>query len=40
VGLGERWQRGQYVTILTAFQHGRTVERRLASNHQHDAWLE
>jgi hypothetical protein len=40
VGLGERRQRGQYVTILTAFQRGRQAERLLASNHQHGAWLE
>ena len=40
VGLGERRQRGEYVTILTAFQNGRRAERRLADNHQHGAWLE
>jgi hypothetical protein len=40
LGLGERRQRGQYVTILTAFQNGRRAERRLANNHQHGAWLE
>jgi hypothetical protein len=40
VGLGERRQRGEYVTILTAFQNGRRTERRLADNHQHGAWLE
>jgi hypothetical protein len=39
IGLGER-RRFEYVTILTAFQHGRQVERRLAYNHQHGAWLE
>lgn len=26
--------------VLTAFQHGRQVEHRLAYNHQHGAWLE
>ena len=40
VGLGERRQRYEYVTILTAFQHGNRVERLLAYNHQHGAWLE
>jgi hypothetical protein len=40
VGLGERRQRGEYVTILTAFQRGSRVERQLAYNHQHGAWLE
>jgi hypothetical protein len=40
VGLGERRQRYEYVTILTAFQHGSRVERLLAYNHQHGAWLE
>jgi hypothetical protein len=40
VGLGERRQRGEYVTSLTAFQRGRQAERQLASNHQHGAWLE
>ena len=40
LGLGERRQSGQYVTTLTAFQNGRRVERRLAYNHQHGAWLE
>jgi hypothetical protein len=39
VGLGEQRRQGEYVTILTAFQHGRRAERRLASNHQHGAWL-
>jgi hypothetical protein len=39
IGLGER-RRFEYVTILTAFQHGRQVERRLAYNHQHGVWLE
>jgi hypothetical protein len=36
----ERGERGQYVTILMAFQHGRKAERRLAYNHQHGTWLE
>jgi len=40
VGLGESRQRGEYVTILTAFQRGSRVERQLAYNHQHGAWLE
>jgi hypothetical protein len=40
VGLGERRQSGEYVTILTAFQDGRRTEHRLAANHQHGAWLE
>jgi hypothetical protein len=40
IGLGERRQRGQFVTILTAFQNGGKAERRLAYNHQHGAWLE
>jgi hypothetical protein len=40
VGLGERRQRGEYVTILTAFQNGHRTEHRLAVNHQHGAWLE
>jgi hypothetical protein len=40
VGLGERRQRGEYVTILTAFQNGCRTEHRLAVNHQHGAWLE
>ena len=40
VGLGERRRQGEYVTILTAFQQGRQVERQLAYNHQHGAWLE
>jgi hypothetical protein len=40
IGLGERRRGGEYVTILTTFQHGRQVERRLAYNHQHGAWLE
>jgi hypothetical protein len=40
VGLGERRQRYEYVTILTAFQDGSRVERLLAYNHQHGAWLE
>jgi hypothetical protein len=40
LGLGERRQSGQYVTILTAFQNGRRAERLLAYNHQHGAWLE
>jgi hypothetical protein len=40
VGLGESRQRGEYVTILTAFQNGRRAERRLAYNHQHGVWLE
>jgi hypothetical protein len=39
MGLGER-RRGEYVTILTACQHSRQVERRLAYNQQHGAWLE
>jgi hypothetical protein len=40
LGLGERRQSGQYVTIMTAFQNGHRAERRLAYNHQHGAWLE
>jgi hypothetical protein len=40
MGLGESRQQGEYVTILTTFQHGRQVECRLAYNHQHGAWLE
>jgi len=40
IGLGERRQKGAYVTILTMFQSGRQVERRLAYNHQHGTWLE
>jgi hypothetical protein len=40
IGLGERRQQGGFVTILTVFQHGSRVERRLAYNHQHGAWLE
>jgi hypothetical protein len=39
LGLGERRRQGEYVTRLTAFQHGRKVERELAFNHQHGAWL-
>jgi hypothetical protein len=40
VGLRERRQKGGYLTVLTAFQHGRRVERRLAYSHPHGAWLE
>jgi hypothetical protein len=40
VGLGEGRRRFEFVTILTAFQHGSRVERQLAYNHQHGAWLE
>jgi hypothetical protein len=40
VGLGERRQRGEYVTVLTVFQNGHRTEHRLAANHQHGAWLE
>jgi hypothetical protein len=40
VGLGERRQRGEYLTVLTAFQNGGKAERRLAYNHQHGTWLE
>ena len=39
VGLGAQRRQGEYVTTLTAFQQGRMVERPLASNHQHGAWL-
>jgi hypothetical protein len=39
-GSGEPERRGQYVTILTTFQNGRRVERRLAYSHPHGAWLE
>jgi hypothetical protein len=39
-GSRDRGERGQHVTILTAFQHGRTVERQLAYSHPHGAWLE
>jgi hypothetical protein len=39
-GSGDPGRRGQYVTILTAFQNGRQVERQLAYSHPHGAWLE
>jgi hypothetical protein len=39
-GSGDAERRGQYETILTAFRHGRRVERRLAYSHPHGAWLE
>ena len=39
-GSGEPRRRGQYVTILTAFQNGRRTERQLAYSHPHGAWLE
>jgi hypothetical protein len=39
-GSGEPERRGQYVTILTTFQNGCRVERRLAYSHPHGAWLE
>jgi hypothetical protein len=39
-GAGDPGRPGQYVTLLTAFQHGRRTERRLAYSHPHGAWLE
>ena len=39
-GSGDSGRRGLYLTILTAFQSGRRVERRLAYSHPHGAWLE
>ena len=39
VGLGAQRRQGEYATTLAACQHGRMLERPLASNHQHWAWL-
>jgi hypothetical protein len=39
-GSGNLGRRGLYLTILTAFQNGRRVERQLAYSHPHGAWLE
>jgi hypothetical protein len=39
-GSANSGQRGLYLTLLTAFQHGRRVERQLAYSHPHGAWLE
>ena len=39
-GSGNPGRRGQYVTILTAFQNGRSTEHQLAYSHPHGAWLE
>ena len=38
--LGGSGRRGQYVTILSAFQNGRSTEHQLAYSHPHGAWLE
>jgi hypothetical protein len=39
-GTGEPGRRGQYVTVLTAFQNGHGTEHQLAYSHPHGAWLE
>jgi hypothetical protein len=39
-GSADPGRRGQHVTVLTAFQNGRRVERQLAYSHPHGAWLE
>jgi hypothetical protein len=39
-GSGNSGRRGLYLTILTAFQHGRRIEYQLAYSHPHGAWLE
>ena len=39
-GSGNSGRRGLYLTILTAFQHGRRVEHQLTYSHPHGAWLE
>jgi hypothetical protein len=39
-GSGELGRRGQYATILTAFQNGCRTEHQLAYSHPHGAWLE
>ena len=39
-GSGNSGQRGLYLTILTAFQHGRSTAYQLAYSHPHGAWLE
>ena len=39
-GSGNSGRRGLYLTILTAFQRGRRVERQLAYSHPHGSWLE
>jgi hypothetical protein len=39
-GSGNSGRRGLYLTILTAFQNGRRMERQLAYSHPHGTWLE
>ena len=39
-GSGNSGRRGLYLTLLTAFQHGRRMERQLAYSHPHGIWLE
>jgi hypothetical protein len=39
-GSGNSGRRGLYLTILTAFQHGRSTAYQLAYSHPHGAWLE
>ena len=39
-GSGNSGRRGLYLTLLTAFQHGRRMERQLAYSHPHGICLE
>jgi hypothetical protein len=39
-GSGNAGRRGLYLTLLTAFQHGRSTANQLAYSHPHGAWLE
>jgi hypothetical protein len=39
-GSGNSGRRGLYLTILTAFQHGRSTAYQLAYSHPHGAWPE
>jgi hypothetical protein len=39
-GAGRSGRRGLYLTLLTAFQHGRRTAYQLAYSHLHGAWLE
>jgi hypothetical protein len=39
-GSANSGRRGLYLTLLTAFEYGRRVERQLAYSHPHGAWLE